>query len=96
MLLAAQRTPHPSANLGQMVDTVCVDSRGKFTTRAWTPHHQSGHQGGLPALRVIDPIPAREGNAPPTQASKQESESRCPGFDDTILPQWSSVIQFMK
>src|SRR6266536_3049700 len=34
MLLTAQRTPHPSPDLGQAVDAVRLDPRGNFTTRA--------------------------------------------------------------
>src|SRR6266567_5867879 len=39
MLLTAQRTPHPSPDLGQAVDAVRLDPRGNFTTRARAPHH---------------------------------------------------------
>jgi hypothetical protein len=94
MLLAAQGTPHPSADLGQMVDTVCVDSRGKFTTGAWTPHHQSGHEGGLPALRVIDPIPAlAKGTLHPPRRQNKNLRADVLGSMIPFLPRWSSVIQ---
>jgi hypothetical protein len=44
MLPTAQGAPHPSANLGQTVDTVCLDSRGKFMTGFRTPYYQRGHE----------------------------------------------------